>query len=163
MPRSKFDIMPGVPRPLGATFDGAGVNFALYSQHATGVTLCLFGGRDGNDEIARVPFTERTEHVWHAYLRGIKPGQRYGYRVAGAYDPGAGHCFNPSKLLLDPYCRAIDREPKWHDSMLGYRIGASAGAAAQRRDSRDSAAAMPKCVVVDSKFDWSGDRAPSIA
>ena len=159
MPRSKFDIIPGVPRPLGATFDGAGVNFALYSEHATGVTLCLFGGADDNDEIARVPLTERTEHVWHAYLRGIKPGQRYGYRVAGPYDPAAGHCFNPAKLVLDPYCRAIDRERTWHDSMLGYR--SAAGGA--RRDSRDSGAAMPKCLVVDSKFDWGGDRSPAIA
>jgi isoamylase len=105
MPRSKFEILPGVQPPLGASFDGAGVNFALYSEHATGVALCLFGGSDGNDEIARVPFTERTKHVWHAYLRGIKPGDRYGYRVTGVYDPAAGHCFNPAKLRSPTWSR----------------------------------------------------------
>jgi glycogen operon protein len=168
MAKNKSNLLPGVPRPLGATFDGAGVNFALFSEHAAGVALCLFGGTDGNDEISRIALTERTEHVWHAYLRGIKPGQRYGYRVTGVYDPAAGQRFNPAKLLLDPYARAIDREPNWHDSMLDYRIGPAADAhrpvtGHTIADSRNSARAMPKCVVVDSEFNWSGDVRPALA
>jgi isoamylase len=160
MAKLKSKILPGAPFPLGATFDGKGTNFALFSAHATGVVLCLFGGRKGGDEI-RIPLVERTELTWHAYLPGVGPGQRYGYRVSGPYDPPAGHLFNPAKLLLDPYARAIDRTPEWDDSMRGYR--ASIATAPFRADSRDSAPAMPKCVVVDSAYDWRGDRKPGIA
>ncbi len=162
MPKARFDILPGAPYPLGATCDGAGVNFSIFSEHATGATLCLFGGAGiaGNIEIARIPLVERTEHIWHAYVHGLRPGQRYGYRVGGPYDPPAGHRFNSAKLLLDPYARALDRMPRWHDSMFGYR--ATAVAAVSRPDPRNSAPAMPKCVVVDSAYDWEGDRKPAV-
>jgi len=149
-----------MPYPLGATGDGAGVNFSIFSEHATGVALCLFGGVGGNRETARIPLTERTEHIWHAYVRGVRAGQRYGYRVSGPYDPPAGHRFNSAKLLLDPYARALDRVPRWHDSMFGYRSGAVD--AAPRLDLRNSARAMPKCVVADPAYDWEGDRPPAI-
>ncbi len=162
MPKTRFKILPGAPYPLGATFDGAGVNFSIFSEHATGVTLCLFGGAGGNTEIVRIPLVERTEDIWHAYVRGVRAGQRYGYRVDGPYDPPAAHRFNPAKLLLDPYARALDRVPRWHDSMFGYRTTA-VGGAAPRLDLRNSAHAMPKCVVVDSAYDWDGDRKPAIA
>src|SRR5258707_10572095 len=161
MPKSKFVALPGVPYPLGATYDGAGVNFSIFSEHATAATLCLFGGTVGNEEIARLRMAERTEHIWHAYVPGVRAGQRYGYRVAGPYDPPAGHRFNPAKLVLDPYARAIDRVPRWHDSMMGYR-SITAGTA-PRLDLRDSAPAMPKCVVVDSAYDWEGDGKPEIS
>ncbi len=162
MPKNKFKILPGTPYPLGATRDGAGVNFSIFSEHATGVMLCLFGGAAvaGNGEIARIPLVERTEHIWHVYVRGVRPGQRYGYRVSGPYDPPAGHRFNSAKLLLDPYARALDRTPRWHNSMVGYR--STAVDAAPRLDLRNSAPAMPKCVVVDSAYDWDGDRKPAI-
>jgi len=161
MPKSKFETLPGAPYPLGATVDGAGVNFAIFSEHATAATLCLFGGVGGNTEVVRIPLAERTEHIWHAYVPGVRAGQRYGYRIAGPYDPPAGHRFNSAKLLLDPYARAIDRVPRWHDSMFGYSTTAAAGAA-PRPDSRNSAPEMPRCVVVDSAFDWEGDRKPAI-
>ena len=110
---------PGRPYPLGATWDGSGVNFALFSQNATGVELCLFDeGRE-----TRVPITEQTEHVWHVYLPEARPGMRYGYRVQGPWDPGAGHRFNAAKLLLDPYARAIDGAVQWSDALFGYEIG----------------------------------------
>jgi isoamylase len=160
MPKSKFVALPGVPYPLGATYDGAGVNFSIFSEHATAATLCLFGGAGGDEEIARLRMAERTEHIWHAYVPGVRAGQRYGYRVAGPYDPPAGHRFNPAKLVLDPYARALDRVPRWHDSMMGYR-SITAGTV-PRLDMRDSAPAMPKCVVVDSTYDWDGDRRPAI-
>ncbi len=163
MLKAKFEILPGRPYPLGATCDGAGVNFSIFSEHATGVTLCVFGGgaAGGDLEIARIPLVERTEHIWHAYVRGVRAGQSYGYRVSGPYDPPAGHRFNSAKLLLDPYARALDRTPRWHDSMNGYRPAAAD--AAPRLDPRNSAAAMPKCVVVGSAYDWEGDRKPAIA
>jgi len=160
MPKTRFETLPGVPYPLGASCDGAGVNFSIFSEHATGVTLCLFGGVGGNTEVARIPLAERTEHVWHGYLPGIRAGQRYGYRVSGPYEPAAGHRFNSAKLLLDPYARSIDRTPRWHDSMIGYRSIPVAGVT--RPDSRNSARAMPKCVVVDTAFDWQDDRKPAI-
>ncbi|RPI00461.1 MAG: glycogen debranching enzyme GlgX, partial [Zetaproteobacteria bacterium] len=99
---------PGNPYPLGATWDGSGVNFSLFSENATGVELCLFDGTGGNEEAARIRMTEQTDLVWHVYLPEVRPGQRYGYRVNGPYDPANGHRFNPSKLLLDPYAKAID-------------------------------------------------------
>jgi len=160
MPKTKIDILPGAPYPLGASWDRAGVNFSIFSEHATGATLCLFGGVGGNTEVARIPMVERTEHIWHGYLPGIRPGQRYAYRMNGRYDPPAGYRFNPAKLLLDPYARALDRPFQWHDSMLGYR--ATVAGAPPRPDSRNSAPMMPKCVVVDSAYDWEGDRKPAI-
>ncbi len=161
MAKTKSQILPGAPYPLGANFDGTGTNFALFSEHATGVVLCLFDGATGNDETARIPLVERTEHLWHAYIGGVGPGRRYGYRVVGRYDPPAGHHFNSAKLLLDPYARAIDRAPVWDDSMMGYRARTATGPF--RADRRNSALVMPKCVVVDSVYDWGGDRKPAIA
>src|SRR5471032_269948 len=114
---------PGSPFPLGATWDGEGVNFALFSENATGVDLCLFEGAKGNEEMARVRLTEQTDLVWHVYLPGIGPGQRYGYRVHGPYEPERGHRFNSAKLLIDPYAKAIDGHVRWNESIFGYTLG----------------------------------------
>ena len=160
MAKPKFVALPGEPYPLGATCERAGVNFSIFSEYATAATLCLFGGVGGNEEIARLPLAERTEHIWHAYVPGVRAGQRYGYRISGPYDPPAGHRFNAAKLVLDPYARALDRNPRWHDTMMGYR-SITAGTV-PRLDLRDSAPAMPKCVVVDSAYDWESDRKPEI-
>ncbi|PYM18081.1 MAG: glycogen debranching enzyme GlgX, partial [Candidatus Rokuibacteriota bacterium] len=149
---------PGTSSPLGATWDGSGVNFALFSEHATGVTLCLYEGEDSETEFARIPVTEYTDQVWHVYLPEARPGLRYGYRVDGPHDPERGHRFNPAKLLLDPYTRAIDGSPRWSDALFGYRVGDAAGDLS--RDEGDSAGAMPKSVVIDTSFTWGGDRPP---
>ncbi len=150
---------PGRPYPLGATWDGEGVNFALFSEHATGVDLCLFD-RPGNDEeAARIPLRERTNNVWHAYLPDVLPGQLYGYRVQGPYDPLHGHRFNPNKLLTDPYAKAISGSVVWDDSLFGYVVGDRAEDLSQ--DRRDSAGHLPKCIVVDSAFTWGDDRPPN--
>jgi len=149
---------PGRPYPLGATWDGAGVNFSIFSENATGVQLCLYGGSGGNEEMARIQATEQTDHVWHVYLPEVRPGQRYGYRVHGPYDPQAGHRFNPAKLLLDPYAKAIDRPIRWSDTLFGYRVGGPN--ADLEADDRDSASSIPKAVVIDSAFTWGDDRPP---
>ena len=147
---------PGNPYPLGATWDGSGVNFGLFSEHATKVELCLLDGADGNREVARIPLTEQTDQVWHIYLPEVRPGQRYGYRVHGPYEPANGHRFNPAKLLLDPYAKAIDGTIRWSDALFGYPIGHPDADLA--RDDRDSAANIPKCVVIDPAFTWGDDR-----
>jgi isoamylase len=147
---------PGSPYPLGAAWDGRGTNFALFSEHATGVELCLFDGQDGTKEVGRITVSERTDQVWHVYLPGVHPGQRYGYRVHGPWEPGDGHRFNPAKLLLDPYAKAIDGTIRWDDSLFGYTVGH--GDADLARDDRDSASAIPKSVVVHPAFRWGGDR-----
>ncbi len=147
---------PGNPYPLGATWDGSGVNFALFSEHAAGVELCLFDGRDGNQEVARIAMREQTDQVWHIYLPEARPGQRYGYRVHGPYDPANGHRFNPAKLLLDPYAKAIDGTVRWSDTLFGYPIGHLDADLA--RDDRDSAANTPKSTVIDPAFTWGDDR-----
>ncbi len=147
---------PGNPYPLGASWDGSGVNFAIFSENATGVELCLFDGRDGNREVARISMTEQTDQVWHIYLPEVRPGQRYGYRVHGPYDPANGHRFNPAKLVLDPYAKAIDGTLQWSDALFGYPIGHPDGDI--RKDDRDSAADIPKCVVIDPAFTWGDDR-----
>ncbi len=144
---------PGSSYPLGATWDGAGVNFALFSENAEGVELCLF---DEGDQETRIPVTENTEQVWHIHLPEIRPGQRYGYRVHGPHDPPAGHRFNPAKLLLDPYAKAVDTTVRWSEALFGYPTGHADGDLA--RDDRDSAGDMPKSVVVDPAFTWGGDR-----
>jgi isoamylase len=145
---------------LGATWDGAGVNFALFSEHADGVELCLFAGRNGEEEIARIPVTEQTDQVWHLYLPEVRPGQRYGYRVHGPYDPAGGHRFNPAKLVLDPYAKAIDGALQWDDALFGYRIGDPEADLSQ--DNRDSAAYLPKAMVIDTAFTWGDDRPPRV-
>jgi glycogen operon protein len=150
---------PGNPYPLGALWDGSGVNFALFSENATSVELCLFDG-DGSAEVARVALTEHTDQIWHIYLPEVRPGQRYGYRVHGPWAPDDGHRFNPAKLLLDPYAKAIDGSLCWSDSLFAYTVGHPDADLA--RDDRDSAAGMPKSVVIDPAFTWGADRSPRI-
>ncbi|MFQ5915900.1 MAG: glycogen debranching protein GlgX, partial [Nitrospinota bacterium] len=151
-------VWPGRPYPLGATWDGAGVNFALFSENATGVELCPFDRQDADKEFARIPMREQTNFVWHVYLPEARPGLLYGYRVHGPYAPGEGHRFNPAKLLLDPYAKAIAGDVRWSDVLFGYRVGDPD--ADLSRDDRDSAGAMPKCVVIDPAFSWGGDSPP---
>lgn len=142
--------------PLGATLDGEGVNFAVFSAHADQVELCLFTG-DGTTERARIPLTERHGDVWHVYVADLGPGTRYGYRVHGPYEPEKGHRFNPHKLLLDPYAKKLAGRMTWDDSLMGYRPGAPQ--ADLSFNPADSAQSVPKSVVVDPGFNW-GDDAP---
>lgn len=150
---------PGEPYPLGATWDGSGVNFALFSENATAVDLCLFYGPSGHRE-TRVPIKNQTDMVWHVYLPKARPGQLYGYRVHGPYNPAEGHRFNAAKLLLDPYAKAINGNPRWHDALFGYIIDDPE--ADLSMDEGDSARYAPKCIVVDPAFNWAGDSAPRI-
>ena len=145
----------GNPYPLGATWDGEGTNFALFTEHAEKVELCLFDPADPQREIARLQLPERTDHVFHGYLPEVTPGMLYGYRVHGPWQPESGHRFNAHKLLLDPYARAITGGFVWQDEMFGYLMG---GEEDLEMDGRDNAALMPRCVVVDDRFDWSGER-----
>ncbi len=144
------EVWPGSAYPLGATFDGQGTNFALFSEGAERVELCLFDA-DGTE--TRVPLTEVDAFVWHGYLPTVQPGQRYGYRVHGPYDPAQGQRFNPNKLLLDPYAKAVAGEIDWGQSLFGYDFGDP-----DSRNDDDSAAAMAKGVVVSPFFEWGGDR-----
>jgi glycogen operon protein len=146
-------VRPGSPSPRGATFDGHGVNFALFSAHATRVELCLFDP-SGREEIARIDMPDYTDQIFHGHVSDLKPGQVYGYRVHGPYAPEDGHRFNPNKLLLDPYARGHTGEIIWNDACYGYVIGAEEGDLSF--DERDSAPFVPKCVVVDPNFDWQG-------
>ena len=150
----RAQVYPGRPYPLGATWDGSGVNFALFSEHAEKVELCIFDAR-GHRELRRIVLPEYTDQVWHCYLPEIAPGTLYGYRVYGPYDPANGHRFNHHKLLLDPYAKKYAGSLRWTDANFGYRIGAPR--ADLSFDRRDNAAAMPKCVVVDTAFTWKGD------
>jgi glycogen operon protein len=154
-------VRTGAPVPLGATWDGEGTNFALYSQHGTRVQLCLFTNPDGV-ESERIELNGPTDGVWHAYVTGLRPGQAYGYRVHGPYAPAEGHRFNPAKLLLDPYAKAISGTMTWSDALSGYPVRNTDPDRDLIADTRDSAAAMPKSLVVDSTFSWGDDRAPGI-
>ena len=158
MPPPSMRMQPGSPYPLGATWDGAGVNFALFSESATAVDLCLFDPGDPRLEQHRLRMRERTDQVWHAYLPEARPGLLYGYRVEGPYDPAQGHRFNSAKLLLDPYAKAIAGDVAWNDALFGYPIGHPDEDLA--KDDRDSAPYLPKSVVVDSAFSWGDDRPP---
>ena len=149
-----FDRASGRPSVLGAEYDGSGVNFALFSDHAERVELCLFDG-DGVTETARLDLPDMEGGVWYGYLPGLTPGQAYGYRVHGAYAPEDGHRFNPNKLLLDPYARQLTGVVEWDDSLFGYEIGTDD----LSFDARDSADFVPKALVVDPAYDWSADRA----
>jgi isoamylase len=151
-------VWPGQPYPLGATWDGAGVNFAIFSENATRVELCLFDSADAQRETARITLQEQTDQVWHAYLPEARPGQLYGYRVHGPYNPREGHRFNPHKLLIDPYAKAIASTVNWSDEVFGYTIGDPAEDLSL--DERDSAPFVPKCVVVDPAFSWGDDEHP---
>ena len=148
-------VYPGVPYPLGATWDGEGVNFALYAENATGVELCLFEGKHATRESERIKLKERSHHIWHCYLPEARPGQLYGYRVHGPYEPRQGHRFNANKLLIDPYAKAISGVIHWHDSLFGYQLGHPDGDLSF--SNTDSAPYIPKSVVVDQSFDWEGD------
>ena len=147
----------GRPYPLGASWDGHGVNFALFSAHASRVELCLFDPA-GRRETARIELVDRTDLIWHCYLPEARPGLLYGYRVHGPYAPEDGHRFNPNKLVLDPYARLLAGQIKWSDAHLAYRAGNRREDLAM--DTRDNASGMPKCEVVDTAFSWGDDRAP---
>ncbi len=156
--RDVIRLWPGSPAVLGAHWDGEGTNFALFSEHATAVELCLFDGPHDRIESAKVPFRHRTDQIWHAYLPDVRPGQLYGYRVHGPYAPEEGHRFNPAKLLLDPYARAITGAIRWSDALSGYVIGHPDQDLVP--DHRDNAAGMPRCVVVEPAFSWGDDKPP---
>jgi isoamylase len=159
MSKALTAVWPGKPYPLGATWDGEGVNFALFAEHADKVELCLFDG-SGRHEQQRLELGEQTDQIWHAYLPELRPGQLYGYRVHGPYRPEEGHRFNPHKLLLDPYAKAIVGAIAWSDAQFGYRIGSPREDLSFSR--RDSAPRMFKCQVIDPGFDWQGDRRPNV-
>ncbi len=151
-------VWPGRPHPLGATWDGQGTNFALFSENATAVELCLF---DVGGQETRISLTEVENYVWHGYIPGIKPGQRYGYRVQGPYDPEVGHRFNAHKLLIDPYARALDGDVQMHPATFGYNMAEIAEEDTDLSFSdADSAAYMPKGIVIDPSFDWGDDGHP---
>jgi isoamylase len=150
-------LWPGQPFPLGAEWDGGGTNFALFSEHAERVELCLF---DDDDREERIELDERTALHWHCYLPGVGPGQRYGYRVHGRYDPPVGHRFNPAKLLIDPYAKAIEGPIRYDRANVLPYVPTGEEDADLEPDDEDSADAIPKCVVVDPRFDWEGDRSP---
>ena len=154
---SRAAVLPGRHFPLGATWDGSGVNFALFSENAEKVELCIFDAR-GHRELRRVQLPEYTDQIWHGYVPEALPGTLYGYRVYGPYDPARGHRFNHHKLLLDPYAKLLRGTLRWTDANFGYRIGTPR--ADLSFDRRDNAAAMPKCVVVDPAFSWGDDRLP---
>lgn len=151
------EIWPGSSSPLGATWDGEGVNFAIFSENADKVELCLYGP-DGVEEQIRITMPEKTDQVWHLYLPDAGPGQVYAYRVHGPYEPEEGHRFNPQKLLLDPYAKTIIGTIKWDDSLFGYTVGHKKEDLS--KDDRDSGPFIPKCMVIDPAFDWGDDKAP---
>ena len=150
-------VLPGSSFPLGATVSPEGVNFALFSENATGVDLCLFENTESPAETLRIRMTERTDHVWHCFLPGCTAGQLYAYRVHGPFEPQHGHRFNPAKLLFDPYARAITGAINWGTEMFAYPQDGGKDADLHR-DERDNAWCMPKCVVVANDFDWGNDR-----
>jgi isoamylase len=152
----EIEVYPGSSYPLGATWDGKGVNFALFAGHATAVELCLFD-QDCQKEQIRIKLSERTSHVWHAYLPGIEPGQCYGYRVYGPFEPYNGLRYNPNKLLIDPYAKAISGAVEWHDSLFGYEVGADDLSFSKT----DSAPFVPKSVVINQQYDWEDVKPPA--
>ncbi len=151
-------VWPGSPHPLGATWDGEGVNFALFSEHATSVELCIFDAADDPKPSSTVAMPVATDHVWHAYLPDARPGCLYGFRVDGPYEPAEGHRFNSAKLLLDPYAKAVSGSIRWSDELFGYTVGSPDEDLS--RDDRDSAVWMPRGIVVDPAFSWADDRPP---
>ncbi len=152
-------IQPGSPVPLGATYDGNGTNFAVFSAHAAKIEVCFFDA-SGRHELARCPLPECTNEVWHGYLPGVHAGTLYGYRAYGPYQPEQGHRFNPNKLLLDPYAKRLHGQVRWTDTLYGYRIHSPR--ADLSFDHRDSAPSMPKAVVTDATYNWHDDRHPCV-
>ena len=159
MPRLPDTLLPGRPFPLGATWDGLGINFAVFSAHAERIDLCLFEPT-GRHEIARYTMPEYTDEIWHGYLPDATAGLAYGYRAYGPYEPERGHRFNQFKLLLDPYARGFVGRLHWTDALYGFRLNSPRGDLSF--DRRDSAPAMPKAVVVDNSFNWGDDRPPAV-
>jgi isoamylase len=155
----KTRLREGRPHPRGATWTGLGVNFALFSAHASKVELCVFDDQ-GEKEIDRIDLPEFTDEVWHGFLPDARPGTIYGYRVHGPYEPDQGHRFNPNKLLLDPYAKAVIGNLDWNPALFGYQIETGDD---RSFDERDSAQFMPRCRVIDPAFTWGEDRAPRIA
>ncbi len=153
--RATMRIREGIPSPRGATWDGRGTNFSVFSEHATKVEVCLFD-EDGAEEVQRIELPEYTNQVWHGYIEGLRPGAGYGYRVHGPYEPENGHRFNPNKLLLDPYAVAHMGQLQWDPAIFGYVMESGDPATF---DTRDSAPFMPKCLIADQGFDWSGQPA----
>lgn len=153
----KSEKYTGFPFPLGATWDGKGVNFSLFSDNATGAEVCLFDHEDDKEPSRCVRMTDRTYSVWHVYLPGIKPCQLYGFRVYGDYKPEEGMRFNPNKLLIDPNAKAISGTIKWHDSLFGYDLSTEEDKDLVMSET-DSAPYLPKCIVVDGAFDWEDDK-----
>lgn len=149
-------VWPGQPYPLGATWDGQGVNFAIFSENATGVELCLFHRDSDGEEAIRIPLRERTDQVWHCYLPDVRPGQFYGYRIHGPYDPYTGNRYNAAKLLIDPYAKAITGTIAWSNALFAYKIGSEREDL--EPDPNNSAGGVPKCVVIDPAFTWEDDR-----
>ncbi|MBO9706049.1 MAG: glycogen debranching enzyme, partial [Arthrobacter sp.] len=147
-------VWPGKAYPLGATYDGAGTNFALFSERAEAVELCLVGD-DGSEQ--RIPLTEVDGYVWHAYLPAVRPGQKYGYRVSGPYEPEHGNRFNPNKLLLDPYAKAVAGQVDWDPAVFSYDHEDPT-----QRNDEDSAPHVMLGVVINPYFDWAGDQQPGI-
>ncbi|MCW5977444.1 MAG: glycogen debranching protein GlgX [Bryobacteraceae bacterium] len=153
-----MEMRPGIPYPLGATWDGAGVNFAIFSEHATRIDLCLFDSAKATRESVRLPLPEQTDMVWHGYLSGVLPGQVYGYRVHGPWRPEEGFRFNQNKIVLDPYAKTMARSTRWGDEMYPYSIGDQTEDLSF--DTRDNAAYAPLAAVADPAFIWGSDRRP---
>jgi len=147
-------VWPGTPYPLGATWDGVGVNFAIFSEHGTRVELCLFDSVDAELESVTIPLPEHTDMVWHGYLPDVRPGQLYGYRVHGPFTPHMGYRFNPHKLVMDPYAKVVGRTVRWHESLFGFRFGSDD----ITFDDRDSAPYAALAAVIDNAFTWGDDR-----
>src|SRR3954451_16366788 len=150
---SPVKVWPGTPYPLGATYDGSGTNFSVFSEVATRVELCLF---DDSDQQTCVDLPEMSGFIWHGYLPNIGPGQRYGFRVHGPWEPQNGTRCNPAKLLLDPYGKAVDGEVRWNEALFGHFYNDPEGS----KNDADSAAFMPKSVVINPYYDWGNDRQP---
>ena len=151
-------VWPGRPAPLGATWDGKGVNFAVFSEFATQVDVCLFDSPLATKESARIPLPDQTDHVWNGYLPDLQPGQLYGFRAYGPYKPDLGFRFNANKVLLDPYAKGIGRDLTWNDEAFGYRVGDPA--LDLSFDERDNAATAPLAAVINPAFRWMGDKPP---
>jgi len=154
----RITVYPGSPFPLGATWDGEGVNFALFSENATAVDLCLFDSKTNKERRIRVK--EVDNHIWHAYIPKLKPGQLYGYRVYGPYEPQNGHRFNPNKLLIDPYAKALSGKVEWSNAIFGYEVGNPEEDLSFSEE--DSAPYIPKSIVIDPSFNWEDDKAPKV-
>ncbi|HXS36837.1 MAG TPA: glycogen debranching protein GlgX [Flavipsychrobacter sp.] len=156
----EFTAYLGQPFPLGSTWDGKGVNFSVYAENATGVDLCLFNSIEEDEEYIKLKMIERSGNVWHIYIPGLKPGQIYGYRVYGSYDPANGARYNPNKLLIDPNAKAITGPIEWDNALFGYEVGSSAEDMSFSQS--NSAKFVPKCAVIDPSFDWEDDAPPKI-